>query len=82
MTQIPIPDGKKEKREIAKMFAEYHRAQAKLIQKREELFPIGCRVRCKLTHLEATVIEGSLYAGQINTTSGHWGWVSLERIDA
>ncbi len=66
---------------IYKLFRDYDRSESKLIQRRDIEFPVGTKVYSKLTDTSATVIGGSLYADQVNTTSGHMGWRNLERAN-
>lgn len=64
---------------IYKLFSNYDTAHFNLEQRRNIEFPIGTKVKCRFSDYEAVVIEGSLYADQVNTTMGHMGWRSLEK---
>lgn len=63
--------------DIMQLHAAYWKAESALAKSRNELFPVGSKVRSIMTNTEATIIEGSLYADQVNTTAGHMGWISL-----
>ena len=69
------------KTDLSKLSAKYHRASAELAAERNRVFPYGARVRSKLTGLTATVISGSLYPDQVNTTIGHLNPHFLEIIN-
>jgi hypothetical protein len=69
------------KTELQKLLYQYEKAAHALCSERDKLFPIGSKVRSKWTDLTATVIAGSLYPDQVNTTMGHNSPYSLEVIN-
>ena len=69
------------KTELQKLTAQYWKVAGELMIERDKLFPIGSKVRSKISGRTATVIEGSLYPDQVNTTMGHNSPQSLEVIN-
>jgi hypothetical protein len=69
-------------KQTMKLFGDYDFAWFKLAQARHRLFPPGTKVKCKLTGRTAIVTEGSLYADQVNTASGHMSWRYLEETNS
>jgi hypothetical protein len=70
-----------EQKEIDKLFRAYDKAEAALIKKRDELFPVGCMVKDRrYPELSDKIIRGSLYPHQIMTMNGHISWRCLERV--
>lgn len=58
----------------------YLAAKAELIKIRDEVYPIGSRVRNEHI-IKGTVQSGSLYADQVFVSGFHVGFTGLERID-
>lgn len=65
----------------SKLFREYERAAWKLVEERNREFPIGTKVSCKILSMVVTVVSGSLYPDQINTTIGHMSWCTIEKVE-
>lgn len=71
-----------DKKEIQKLFRNYNKAEAALIDMRDKLFPAGTKVRSRINpEYIATVRNGSLYPHQINTDWGHMSWQCLEVVE-
>ena len=66
--------------EIKKLHLQYQRAEGALTKKRDWLFPVGTQVISDNTGYYATVIGGSLYPDQINTTIGHIAWKNAKVV--
>lgn len=63
---------------LQKLLIRYEKAAYDLCNERDRLFPVGAKVLSKFTGLRATVINGSLYPDQVNTTLGHCSPNALE----
>ena len=68
------------KAQILKAHTEYWKASSKISELRAKIYPARVKVRSLISNTEATVIEGSLYPDQVNTTKGHMGWLHLIKL--
>ena len=60
---------------------DYRKAQFELVALRNEMFPVGTRVRCNITGMEGIVTNGSLYADQVYVENCfHMGFLNMEVI--
>lgn len=64
---------------IAELFDAYYKAESALEKKRDQLFPVGTKVRSKvIPWLETTVTKGNISPCQVNTEICQMSWFYLE----
>lgn len=68
--------------DIDKLHHAYDKAWHAMVKKRDEVYTPGTIVKSRINpEFTVKVIEGSLYADQVNTTYGHMSWRYLDKTE-
>lgn len=72
---------KQQQKEVDKIHAAYQKAELGLINRRDELFPIGTLVQSRIDReLTARIVDKSDYADKVYTDCGYMSWQYLEVV--